>query len=163
MPSATAPTSINHLLSEGRQSHQQQLLHLSNGITYSLRAGRCHKAIKNSSCTYQVGSLTVWGQTNATMPLATALASLKWGHLLSKGRQMPQGHQQQLLQLSTRITYILRAGKCHNAISNSPCSYSPGPLTPWGQANAARPSATALASINQDILLSEGRNMPQGH
>jgi len=146
-----------------QQGHQQQLLHLSTRITYSLRAGKCHKAISNSSHTYQPGSLTYWGQPNATRPSAMALASIKWDHLLPEGRQMPQGHQQQLLWLSTRITYILRAGQCHKPISNSFGSYQLGSLTNWGQANATRPSATALASINQDHLLSEGRQMPQDH
>jgi hypothetical protein len=165
-PSATAlaPIKQNHLLAEGRQmpqGHQQWLLHLSSRITYFLRAGKCHKAISNSSCIYQMGSLTPWGQVNATRPSATALASIKWDHLLPEGRQMPQAHQQQLLHLSTGSTYFLRAGKCHKAISNSSCIYQWGSLTVWGQANATRSSATAPASIKQDHLLPEGRQMPK--
>jgi len=134
-----------------------------NRITYFLRAGKCHKAISNSSCTYQPGSLTAWGQANATRPSATALASMTWDHLLSEGRQMSHGHQQQLLHLSVGITYSLRVGKWHKTISNSSCIYQPGSLTIWGQANATRPWARDLASMNQDHLLSDGREMPQGH
>jgi len=167
-PSATSLASVkwDHLLPEGSQmpqGHQQQLLNPSTGITYSLRAGRCHKAVSNSPCTYQLGSLTSWGQADATRPSATALTSINQDHLLSKGRQMPQGHQQQPLQLSTRITYKLRAGKCHKAISNSFCIYESGSLTYWQQANATRLSATALASIKWDHLLPEGSQMRQGH
>jgi len=145
------------------QGHQQQLMHLSNGITYFLRAGKCHKAISNSSDTYQPGSLTYWGQPNATRPSAMALAAINWDHLQTEGRLMPQGHQQQLLQLLSRITYWLRAGKCHKAISNSSCIYQRGWLTFWDQANATRLSATALASINQDHLLAENRQIWQSH
>ena len=147
------------------QGHQQQVLHLSSRITYSLRAGKCHKAISNRSCIYQED------------------------HLLPEDRQIPEGHQQQLLHLSNRITYSLRADKCHKSISKSSCTYhagSPiiyflrahqfqkvinnsssnpqmGSLTYLGQINATRPSATALASIKQDHLLPEGRQMPQSH
>ena len=111
------------------QGHQQQLLHFSNSITYWLRAGKCHKAINNSSCTYQAGLLTDWWQANT------------------------KGHQGHLLHLSNRITYSLRAGKCHKAISNTSCIYQAGSLTLWVQANAIRLSATALAPIKQDHLL----------
>jgi len=76
-----------------------------------------------------MGSLTHWTQENATRPSATALAHIKCDHLLAEGRQMPQGHQKQLLHLLNRITY------------------------PLGQANATRSSATALAPIKQDHLL----------
>jgi len=145
------------------QGHQQQLLHLLTRITYWLRAGKFHKAISNGCCIYQAGSLTYWGQANVTRLSATALPSINQDHLLAEDRQMPQGHQQQLLQLSTRITYILRTGKCHKTISNSSCTYWAWSLTGWGQANATRPSATALASIQWDHLLPEGSQMPQGH
>ena len=136
-PSATALASIkqDHLLAENRQmwqSHQQQLVHQLNRMTYLLRAGKYHKAISNSSCTYQPGSLTYWGQVIATRPLATALVSINQDHLHAEGRQIPQGHQQQLLHLSTKITYILRAAKCHKAISNSLWTYQLGLLTSWG-------------------------------
>jgi len=192
------------------KGHQQQLLQLSTMITYKLRAGKCHKAISNSFCTYQPWSLTNWGQVNVTRPSATTLASMNqdhlhtegrqmwqdhqqlllhlwirityilraricqkainnssasinWVHLLPEGKQMPQGHQQHLFCLSTRTTYSLRAGKCHKAISNSSGIYQMGSLTLWGQVNATRPSATALAAINHDHLQTEGRQMPQGH
>jgi len=133
-PSTTALASIkqDHLLAENRQiwqSHQQQLLHQLNEITYLLRAGKCHKTISNSSCMYQAGSLTYWGQENATRPSTTSLASIKWDHLLPEGRQMPQGHQKQLLHLSSKITYGLRADKCHKAISNSSGISQMGSLT----------------------------------
>ena len=121
------------------EGHQQQLVHLLSRMTYILRAGKCHKAISNSSCIYQAGLLTFWGQA------------------------MPQGHQQQLFHLLSRMTYILRAGKCHKAISNNSCIYQAGSLTSWEQSNATKPSATALASIKQDHLLADGRQMPQGH
>jgi len=190
--------------------HQHQLLHLSMGITYILRAGKCHKAISNSSSIYQMGSLTCWGQENATRPsaialvsinqdhlhpenrqmppghqhqllhqstrityclragnatrpLVTALAPINGDHLHPEGRQMPQGHQQQLLHLWIRITHSLTGGKCHKAISNSSCTHQPGSLTNWGQVNATRPSAIAVAATKQDPLHTEGRQMPQGH
>jgi len=163
---ALPPIKLDDLHTEVKQmpqGHQQQLLQLLNRITYSLKAGKCHKAISNSSCNYESGSLTVWGQANAIRPSATTLPSIMQDPLQTEDRQIPQGHQQQLLHLSSRITYFLKAGKCHKTISNSSCIYQTGSLTSWGQTNATSPSAIALPPIKQNHLLAEGRQMPQGH
>src|SRR2546421_304824 len=111
------------------QDHQQEVLHLSNRITYILRAGKCHKTISKRSCTYQTGSLTFLCQGKATSPSARGLATNKQDHLLSEGREMAQDHQQEVLHLSNRITYSLRAGKCHKTISRRSCTYQTGSLT----------------------------------
>src|SRR3954451_9426148 len=111
------------------QDHQQEVLHLSNRITYILRAGKCHKTISKRSCTYQTGSLTPLGEGNATRPSARGLAPIKQDHLHTESREMPQDHQQEVLHLSNRITYSLRGGKCHKTISKRSCTYQTGSLT----------------------------------
>ena len=60
-PRGVAYVKQDHLQTKGRQmpqNHHQGVLHMSNRITYSLKAGRCHKTITKGSCICQTGSLT---------------------------------------------------------------------------------------------------------
>jgi hypothetical protein len=104
-----APVKQHHLHTEGRgmpQVHQQHVLHMSNSITYSLRAEECHKCHQqhvlhlSNSITYSL-----------------------------RDRGMPQVHQQHVLHLSNSITYSLRAEECHKSISNMSCTCQTASLT----------------------------------
>ena len=75
-------------------------------------------------------NLQTESKENATRPSVRGLALIKQDHLLAEGREMPQDHQQEVLHLSNRITYNLRAGKCHKTISKRSCTYQTGSLTP---------------------------------
>jgi hypothetical protein len=141
------PVKQHYLHTECRgmpQVHQQHVLHLSNSITYSLRAEECHKSISNMSCACQTASLTSWGQRNATSLSATCPAHAKQHHLQtecrgmpqvhqhhlqSESRGMPQLHQQHVLHLSNGITYRLSAEECHKSISNMSCACQTASLT----------------------------------
>ena len=72
-------------------------------------------------------------------------------------------YQQKVLQLWSRITYILRVGKCHKNINNRFCSHTAESLTPWHQINVSRPSIRGSAVIQQNHLLSEGKQTPPHH
>jgi len=150
-----------HLLPESRhmlQAHQREDLQPWNMFTYSLRVGKCDKPISRRTCNHKTGSLTLWEQENVTRPSARGPATMKQVHLLPKSRHMPQDHQQEDLQPWNRLTYFLRAGKCHKTISKRACSHQIDPLTNWDQANATRPSARGHAAIKHVHLLSESRH-----
>jgi hypothetical protein len=134
------------------QVNQRLVLHLSNSITYFLRAEECHKSISNMSCTCQTASLTSWGQKNATGSSATCPAPVKQHHLLPGCRGMPQVHEQHVLHLSNSITYSLSAEECHKYISNMSCTCQTTSLTSCGQRNATSPSATCPPPVKQHHL-----------
>ena len=74
-------------------------------------------------------NLQTESKVNATRPSARGHAPIKQDHLHTEGREMPQDHQQEVLHLSNRITYIPRAGECHKTISKRSCIYQTGSLT----------------------------------
>jgi len=146
-----------------QQDHQQEGLHMSTRITYSLQACKCHKTISKKACTCQPESHTYWEQANVTRPSARWPAHVNQNHLLSEIRQMPEDHQQENQHMSTTITYILQACKCHKTISKWACTCQPESLTPWDQANATIPSARGPTHVNQNHLQTESRQMPPDH
>jgi len=152
-PLAKGPAHVNqnHLLPTSMQmpqDHQQEGLHMSTTLTYFLQACKCHKTISKRACTCQPQSLTSYKHANATRPSTKRLAHVNQNHLQTEIKQMPQDHQQKGLHMSTRITYILRAGKCHQPINKRACTCQPESLTYWEQANATRPSGKGPAHAN---------------
>jgi hypothetical protein len=145
------------------QGHQQKGLHMSTRITYILRAGKCHITISKRACTCQPESLTPYKHANATRPSARRPAHVNQNHLQSESRQMPQNHQENLLHMSTRITYFLQACKCHKTISKRASTCQPESLTFYKHANATRPSARGPLHVNQNHLLPTNMQMPQDH
>ena len=135
------------------QDHQQEGLHMSTRITYILRSSKCHKTISKKACTCQPESHTFYKHANATWPLTRGSANVNQNHLHSTSimhanatrpsakrpahvnqdhllpTSMQQDHQQEGLQMSTKITYILRADKCHKIISKRACTCQPELLT----------------------------------
>ena len=109
-----------HLLPTSRQipqGHQQEGLHMSTRLTYILRGCECTIPSAKTAHIWQPTSLTAYKQANATRPSVRWPAHVNQHYLLSTNRQMPQSHQQKGLHMSTRMTYILRASKCHETIS----------------------------------------------
>ena len=67
----------------------------------------CHKIITKRFCTCQAESLTFWTHPDVTKWLPRGSAHVKLNHLLSKHSQMSKNHHQEVMHISSWITYIL--------------------------------------------------------
>jgi len=88
---------------------------------------------------------------------------MKQVHLLPESKKIPQDHQKEDLQLWSRFTYFLKAGKCHKTIINRTCNCKTGSLTPWEQENGTRSSARGPTNMTQVHLHTVSRKMRQDH
>ena len=129
--------------------HHQEVPHMLSWITYCLNTVRCHKIIIKGFCTCQAESLTYWTQPDATkssprgpahvklnhllptysqMPSPRGSAYIKLNHLLSEHSQM-QNYHQEVLDMSSWITYQLNTARCHKIITKGFCTCQAESLT----------------------------------
>jgi len=163
------------------QDHQQEDLKTWNRFTYSLRAGKCHKAISKRTFNCKTGSLTPWGQENATRPSERGPATVKQVCLLPESRNMPSINKRTCSYKTGSLTYWERENgtrwlargpaamklvhlqteirKCHKTISKRTCSYEMCSLTLWTGTHAMI-NQRISSYISHNYLHSGIRKMP---